>query len=432
VSLARSSSRALAVLAAIALLGASPRFPQATQTDLGNVKLFAENDAGAQLGGLQLSIGAGLDRQTPSSSGVAALTAECVLRTPLDGVQLRDAIAAAGGSIQYTVDGRSTRFYVEGRPDALPALLGLLGRALGAPDFSAPTVAAARASLAQRAKDVETTALSAAIEMFRRAYYATGAGLPALGSVSTLATLSGDEVRAFYQADYRRGGAVASAVGRETPALAPAVRDLLDTLPAGAAMPVAGKANPISQSGQRIVARRDVAAPMVVIGFGAPDPGNADFGAMLVLESLLANTFERASTTSLGLRDRSVGAFYLYDGSPASLVVYVNGNRVDPSLALRGVLLLASSLGKRPLGASTLARLKVQAEGSFVTDSVSLSDRAYLLGTFGALGLGADPVNAALGSIERTTPADVRRVAQRYLQRYIVAFVLPRQAPAGT
>jgi predicted Zn-dependent peptidase len=425
------------LLAAVALLGAAPfgaasRFPQATQTDLGSAKLFAENDAGAQLGGLQLSIGAGLDRQAPTASGVAAMTAECVLRTPLDGVPLREAIAAAGGSLQYTVDGRSTRFYVEGRPDALPALLALLGRALAAPDFSAPTVAAARASLVQRSKDVETTALSTAIEMFRRAYYATGAGLPALGSASTLATLGSDEVRAFYQADYRRGGAVASAVGRETPALAPALRALLDALPAGDATPVVAKANPISQSGQKIVARRDVAAPMVVIGFGAPEPGNADFGAMLVLESLLANTFERASTTSLGLRDRSVGAFYLYDGSPASLVVYVNGNRVDPSLALRGVLLLASSLGKRPLGASALARLKLQAEGSFVTDSVSLSDRAYLLGTFGALGLGADPVNAALASIERTTPADVRRVAQRYLQRYIVAFVLPRQAPAGS
>ena len=41
--------------------------------------------------------------------------------------------------------------------------------------------------------------------------------------------------------------------------------------------------------------------------------------------------------------------------------------------------------------------------------------------------MGPDAINAALGAVNQTTPADVQRAAKQYLQRYIVALVLPRQ-----
>jgi predicted Zn-dependent peptidase len=81
----------------------------------------------------------------------------------------------------------------------------------------------------------------------------------------------------------------------------------------------------------------------------------------------------------------------------------------------------------KPLGADALKRFKAAAEGQFLTDSVNLSDRSYLLGTLSAQGLGPDSINGALAALENTTPLDVQRVAKKYLQRYIVALVLPRQ-----
>ena len=106
----------------------------------------------------------------------------------------------------------------------------------------------------------------------------------------------------------------------------------------------------------------------------------------------------------------------------------MNGTQVDPSLALRELLVVSKSLSLKPLGAEPLRHFKAAAEGQFLTDSVNLSDRAYLLGTFGSQGLGSDAINGALDALEKTTPADVQRVAKTYLQRYIVALVLPRQA----
>jgi predicted Zn-dependent peptidase len=263
--------------------------------------------------------------------------------------------------------------------------------------------------------------------MFRRSYYATGAGRPALGSSASLALLGSRDVAAFYRATYKRGAVFSSVVGKVTPALSAGLKALAASLPDGQVTAVTEGAHAIPASAPRIVAHRDVSAPWVVVGFAAPAPNSRDFGAMLVLESLLSDAFERSNATTIGFLERSVGAFYLYDSTPASLVVYVNGSQVDPSLALRELLIVSRSLSLKPLAAEPLRHFKAMAEGQFLTDSVNVSDRAYLLGAFSAQGLGDDSINSALGSLERTTGADVQRVAKTYLQRYIVALVLPRE-----
>ena len=121
----------------------------------------------------------------------------------------------------------------------------------------------------------------------------------------------------------------------------------------------------IPASPPRIIARRDVGAPWVVVGFAAPAPDSRDFGAMLVLESLLSDAFERRSTTTLGSIEKSIGATYLYDTSPASLVVYVNGALVDPSMALRELLVVSHSLSQKPIGAQTARTFQGRGRGSF-------------------------------------------------------------------
>jgi len=423
---------ALGLAALLAFTAAAPapqsRYPRAFATNLGVTTLIGEADTDAPVAGVQIFVAAGLDREAPNQSGISALVAECLDRTPIDGVPLRDAIAALGGSISYTVDGRSVHYYLESNPERLPAAVALFGRALAAPDFSSATLAASRASLSKHVADLEDNALSVGIAMFRQSYYASGAGMPALGTTTTLAALGSADALAFFHSTYKRSAVSASAVGKLAPDLGEKLESLAGALPDGPLQAAVERAKVIPVAAPRIVAHRDVAAPWIVVGYAAPAPNSADFGAMLVLESLLAGAFDRNSTTTLGFVEKSVGAFYLYDSTPASLVVYVNGTETDPSLALREVLVVSRTLSLKPLGPDALKRFKVAAEGQFLTDSVNFSDRSYLLGTFASQGLGSDSINAALGALEKTTPADVQRVAKKYLQRYIVALVLPRQS----
>jgi predicted Zn-dependent peptidase len=435
---------ALALVASsafVGLIGAAPanpvasmRYPEASATTIGSMHLTSETDPGAFIGGVQIFVAAGLDRELPNQSGASALVADCILRTPvaLDPtavkVPLRDAIAALGASITYTVDGRSVHYYLEARGETLASAVSLFSRAVLAPDFSLATLDAARASLTARTKESENSALTVAIEMFRRSYYAGSTGLPALGSPTTIASLDTADLRAFYAATYRRSAISASAVGNVVPEVGANVASLAAALPDMPLGVAASRAKPISATAPRIIAHRDVVAPWVVVGFAAPAPSSADFGGMLVLESFLSTAFERDSATTLGFVEKSVGAFYLYDSTPASLVFYVNGGQVEPSLALRELLLVSKTLSMKPLSATALEQYKTAAIGHFLTESTNLSDRSYLLGTFASQGLGTDAMNAALSALEHTTSADVERVSKRYLQRYIVALVLPRQA----
>jgi predicted Zn-dependent peptidase len=421
---------ALALLATTVAAPASApmqRYPQASSSSFGSTRLLIEQDADATVAGVQIFVAAGLDRENPRESGVAALTAECIMRTTVGGFPLRTAIEAEGGSLTYTVDGRSVHYYIEARSENLVDLVALFGSALDAPDFSPANIATSRSALVARIASVENDAVLVGIEMFRRSYYSSNVGSPALGSPSTLAQLGSRDVTAFYRATYKRSAVTASAVGLPAPGLGDALQKLAELLPDGPVSGAGGRTRPIPASPPRIIARRDVGAPWVVVGFAAPAPDSRDFGAMLVLESLLSDAFERNSATTLGSVEKSIGATYLYDSSPASLVVYVNGALVDPSLALRELIVVSHSLSQKSIGADSLAHFKAAAEGRFLSDSVNLSDRSYLLGTFASQGLGTDAINAALVALEATTPADVRRVARVYLQRYIVALVLPRQ-----
>ncbi|MBC5799784.1 MAG: insulinase family protein [Candidatus Eremiobacteraeota bacterium] len=411
--------------------GRTLRFPTPSAVEVGPTRLIGEADPGALLSGVAIFIAAGLDRVPAARSGIASLTAECIIRTPVDGVPLREAVTGRGGSVNYTVDGRSVRYFLEGRSAELPALVTLLGKALAAPDFSAATVAAARAGLGGKIDQADADPLAVGIQMFRQAYYAASAGMPALGTAAGLVQLGPPELGAFYAATYKRRAVTASAVGSAVPQLAAALRTLAAALPDGPVAAGSERANALSAQAPRIVAHRDIAAPWVVLGFAAPSPDSPDFGPMLVLESLVADAFNRNSATTLGDIEKGVGAVYLYDAKPAGLVVYVNGTITDPSLALREVLVVSRSLAAKPVTAAALSRLKSSARGQFLADADTLSSRAYLLGAFSAQGLGDDPINAALAGLERTTPADLQRVAKRYLQRYIVALVLPRERAPG-
>ena len=423
---------ALGCVAVLSLCAAAPapanRFPHASVTTLGTTQLIDEGDADASVTGVQLFVAAGLDREATNQSGLSALVAECVLRTPVAGLPVRDAVAARGASLAYTVDGRSVHYYIEARAADVAEVVAIVGRALAAPSFTPATVAAARASLLQRIDESQNNALAVGIQMFRRSYYTSQVGDSALGSPTTLASYGSRDVAAFYAATYKRAAFRATTVGRSIPGLGTALADIANKLPEGPLLAPDARVRAIPAEAPRIVAHRDVGAPWIVVGFAAPSPGSADFGAMLVMQSLLSDTFERSSTTTLGFVEKSVGAIYLHDSTPAGLVVYVNGTLVDPSVALRELLVVAQSLSAKPIGDAPLKKYKAAAEGQFLNDSVDLSDRSYLLGSFASQGLSTDAMNDALAALEATTPADVQRVAKRYLQHYIVALVLPRDA----
>ncbi len=418
--------------AALVLAGttalASPLYPTTRTIDLGAAKLYSQYDDAVSVAGVQVFVPAGLERQTTAQNGIAALTAQSVLQLPVDGVPLRDAIAARGGSLTYAIGMQYTRFYLEASADVLPDVLALVGKALSMPTFTNAAVAPARAELLGRIADDARNPVSVGIDMLRSSYYIGSANLPTYGNAGNVANLTSADVAAFYAANYRRTGTVVSAVGALGDAITNGTSAIVAALPDGPTPALTIKTKPLAAAPRRIVAHRDFGVPWLVLGFAAPSAGDRDFGAMLVLQALIGDVFDRGSATTIPALERPIGSVYSYDSKPATISLYINGAQIDPSIGLRGVDAILKSLAQKPLNKTIVARYKATARGAFLTDAITLDDRSWRIGNFVEHGLSPDYAEAALAALAMTTPGDVQRIAKTYMQRYTIAVILPREA----
>ena len=422
---------ALAMLFAAMLIvparAAMDRYPATTL--VGDVP--AQVDTDATLAGMQIFLPGGLDRQTSMQNGFAALLGEVVAQTPVqnDGaeVPLRDAIAALGANLTVTVEPEDVRYYVEGRPQAAVAALGLLGTALAAPDFSTKTLAAAKRALRLRIVDADQSPFGVVSTMLRSSYYrGSGAGYAPMGSPEIVVGASPKALKEFWTANYLQGGASLAAAGRVDEAMVRAARAAISKLPQGAPQQVALQVHKPTDPPTRIITHRDIGLPWVGIGFAAPAAGTKDFAAMLVVQSIIDSLGRTDGIVSRPAALRPINAVYQYDVRPANFIIYSSGSSLGSTTGLREIFAATELLASKPLDAVVIARYRTLATGQFLMQNMTLEDRAALVGTFTRFGLDGNATNSVLSDIAAVTPADVQRVVKAYLVKYTVAIILPR------
>lgn len=403
------------------------------------VVLLTQNDPTTHLIGTELFVPAGLNRQSPVQNGLAALVAECILRTPVarasgERLALRSVVNDEGGSLSYAVDGQYVRFYLEGLSDTYSgALVPAFRQALSAPDFSGTALQAARGALRERIERSGADPLAVGMEMLGRTFYANSdAGLPQYGTLVMQMQFRGDDARAFYAEHYRRSGALVSAIG-ELSALGPDdLGSLARALAAGSSRAAAIRTTPLLGASRELVARRDISIPWLVAQYHAPGIESRDFGAVLMLTAFFSRTLAEVSqipsVTTPQESQRSAGAIYNFDTQSASLVFYIGGGFGDPARTFATTLAVAKVIQLARLQGS-IEDLKTGAMGFFAGRANSLEERARLAGVFALFGSGPDYVGRASEAISKTTASDVQRAANRYLVSPTVALVLPRAAP---
>ncbi|MEO6912404.1 MAG: hypothetical protein ABI182_00105, partial [Candidatus Baltobacteraceae bacterium] len=358
--------------------------------------------------------------------GIAALTAEAIL------IPVRAGIAAAGGSVEYTVGGRDVRFYIEGRKRTFESkILPLFSAALAKPDFRPGVLQAARAALDRKITQNQSVALTVGIEMLDRAFYQdSDAGLPEYGLASTVAGLSSSDAFQFYRGTYRRNGAIISAVGDLSALSSKALQSLSTALQTGGSAPAAVKQLSLNGSSRQLVTHRAVPVAWLVAQYPAPSIGSKDFGPMLVLstfvERTLSDVAEVPSIASRSFTQQAVGVIYNFDQRPANLIVYVDGGQGDPNRAFGTALTVVGLFGSTKLNGN-IENMKAVARGRFLGEATTLEDRAWIAGVFAAQSGSPDYLSAGVSAISKVTAGDLQRVARKYLSSPTVALVLPRE-----
>lgn len=401
------------------------------ETTPDGAKLYSQFDGTTLVSGMDFFVLAGVDRQNKRQGGVAALTAEMLLDNPVqdDGktLPLQEAIRMRGGAVASDVEGQSVRFYLEARNGQLAEIAKLFADVVAKPSFDQITFHKAVTTLRARVSALRNNPLAAGTLMFRDAFYSTTeAGQPPLGTLSDLDRVSSGDAAAFYRFAYRRSGAIATVVGDADDLNKAAAKDLVMQLPAGSSHPVRIYGRPTLPPQTSIISFRRVTAPWVMLGFPAPSPDSSDFGAMLVLNAILRDTFVRESTTSVPFNERPIGLEYDYHSTPATVVLYVDGAAVDQSVALHELGVLRLVLGSKALKDDYVSRYKSMAEGEYISGVASVSERASAIATLANSGLGPEGVNTVLQKINDVKTSDVQRVLKRYFDASTASFILPR------
>ena len=386
------------------------------------------------LAGTTIFIAAGRDRQTAAQNGVAALTAQTVLDTPVEGLPLHAAVAAAGGSVRFTVSGSDVRFYVEGLETTYAGkILPLVAAAFAHPDFSADTVGRARTEVAEKIDENERLALTVGIEMLDRTFYQTSnAGLPEYGIPSILAAQTPADVERFYRAHYRRDGMIVSAVANAKTVSTAAFQPVIDALPAGKSEAVRLGRTALRGTSRQLVTHRDVSVPWLVAQYPAPAADSKDFGAMLLLSSFITRTLtdvtQLPTIAPPPVSERGVGTLYNFDARPANLIVYIDGGLGDPARTFATGLAIVNILGQTKLHGD-IDDMKTSAQGEFLNGATSLEDRSWLAGVFYRETGSADYLTRSLNAISHVSIADLQRTARTYLENATIALILPRSTP---
>jgi zinc protease len=405
-------------------------FAPATQVKLQNGVVIASQPAlDVPIVGAQIFVPAGLVQQPVGKAGIASVVGSLVLHTPVEGsTTLMHAVAAAGGSISYTLDPLDTRYYLECRDADFARLLHDLRVALGRPDVA--QLAAQRALAIAGANAVTSNALETAYAMIRQVRYrGTGFARPDQGSSVTIAGLTRADVNAFVASYLHGSGTIVALEGAVTrPQLDTATHEF-ESVPATAPAQIPTP-SPVVRMNQ-VVAHRSVAAPWVAVAYEAPSQYSPDFVAMLVIQALLGSGGDvhalNFASDQIAPQD-FIGAYYQYEASPGSMIMFLGGESENLNQSVRDLQTGVARLRGDNLSKSLLAAAKKTALGDYYLSVTHLDDLAWLLGRSAASPEGVAFENNVPQRIQSVSAADIQRVARRYLSKETIAIVLPLQA----
>lgn len=251
-----------------------------------------------------------------------------------------------------------------------------------------------------------------------------------VGEMADLETIQRQQLYQHYRTFYVPNNTVLTVAGDfETEPLFQRIQELYAGIPAGTAPPQVACPEPAQADEQRITVEGPGETTYIQASYHAPQATHPDFFPFLVLDSLLSGP-SSLNMFGGGISNKTSRLYRaLVEGE---LAVNVNGGigaTIDPFLytlhltlhpdrtpdaALQALEHEIDRLQQAPPQPEELHRALKQARALFAYGSESITNQAFWLG-FSEMIDTFDWFTHYLASIEQVTPADVQRVAQKYL-----------------
>ena len=387
---------------------------------------------------LELLIKAGTLEDPPGKEGLANLTAS-LLR---NGTKSRPS-----AKIAEELDFIGARLAVDGGDDFATVSLTVLKKDLGPalellqdillnPIFPAAEVLLKvnqfKAALASAEDEPKVVASRAFIKDL---YGAFPYNHPAMGTPQGLTAITRQDLMEFHRKYYRPNNTVLSLVGDLTPDEAQQLVTKIFGAWAAAPRPAAKlPAIPPLHRRQEVVIDKDISQANIILGNLGIARQNPDFYAFQVMNYLLGG----GGFVSRLMDDIRVNrglAYSVYSSfepglEPGPFIVVLETKNATAGEAITQVVEQLRRMMTQPVTPEELKNAKSYLIGSFPRKMDSMAKRAWLLGYVEVYGLGLDYPWRYPEFIEHLTPADIQKVAGKYLQteKYLLVVVGKKSA----
>ena len=382
---------------------------------------------------LELTIKAGTLQDPKGKEGLANLTASLLL----SGTKSRNAT-----QIAQELDFMGARLKAGGGDDFASISLVILKKDLGAglellkdvllnPTFSLPEVQRKVAQYKAALESEQDEPMVVAGRTFAKDLYGDFPyGHPVRGTPQGLAAITPKDLAEFHRTYYRPNNTVLSLVGDLTQA--EAGQAVSKTFGSWAAAPIpALKLPPIPPLSQRqaVVIDKDISQANIILGSLGINRQNPDFYAFQVMNYILGGG-GFSSRLMDDIRENrglaySVSSSFSPGLEPGPFTVALETKNPSAAEAVTQVLEQLKLIMSQPVQPKELEDAKSFFIGSFARKMDSMSKRAWLLSYVEVYGLGLDYPWKYPDLIQHLTPADIQKVAEKYLHpdKYLLVVV---------
>jgi zinc protease len=421
---------------------ARKRPPLSVATLSNGLRLFCRKNDASEITSVVCLVQAGLPDEREQQAGIAALTAEALLKgtTTHPGRTFIQQVTNAGGNIRAVPGFDFTEISVVTGRDQFDDALKLIADVVTNPRFSPEDVNEAKEAIRQRIIRFQDDFTGASYQSLTTQLYPnTAYGRPVNGYLETLGKLTADDVRAFWKGNYTQSRMWVAIVGDVNADRAMGLaQKAFQGVPMGPRPLSAPMAQMLGRPRVEWIQRPGPAAQLMA-GFLAPRATKDNYAVHALIDAIVGGGKRARLFTNIREKHDlgyQLGSFYQPLRHQSHLVGYVvtppfiqdpkTGQAKSPVDEIKGHLLEQyRALSVAGPTDQELARARAYVVGRYALRQERTRDQAKWLAWNDAMGLGTDFDELFPARVQAVTKEQIVAAAKKLVDEYALVVTVP-------
>ena len=394
--------------------------------------IVVENQAADIISGRFFFKKAGTIIEKPEQSGLAHLVSAVITKGTknLSALEIAEKIESIGAGLGADASADYFALSLKTVSADFPTMLELLGEIMRSPVFPESEVELERKLTLQGIKSQKEQPFNVAFNELRQQMYPQHPyGISVLGTETSVANLTRQDLQQYHQTYFRPDNLVISLSGRITQeqGIDLISRVFGDWKNPDTPSPTASVTSPTVNPNQAEIIQ-DTQQSIVMLGYLGTNVDNADYPVLKLISTYLGNGL--SSRLFVELREKrglayDVSAFFPTRLDIAPFITYMGTAPTNTQIAIDGLSTEVERLTKETLNESELQGAKNKLLGQYALGKQTNGEIAQTYGWYETLGLGVEFDRNFQTAIPPITPERIQEVANKYLSKPYISLVKP-------